>query len=230
MRRRVRKVLALLVGVLALVVVSLVIRAKWISLRSLRSIRVFAAGAAVMLAQPASAFASQDADTPAGTTDGESPTEPYPWSVGARAFIAPTVGIGGMGVALDVTYSVLPYLAVGAQHLVFVVDQGADPQYCERCIRSGNATFVFAEGRYWSRGWVTPYARIGAGLSHLHGQRVQHELDYTEDDLGVLAEAGIEWHYRFLSLRTFAFDQVILGSELDQDPFLALGAQLGARF
>jgi hypothetical protein len=194
----------------------------------LRSIRVAAAGAVLVLAQPA--FASEDADVSADPTDDESPTERYPWSAGARAFYAPSVGIAGMGAAIDVAYSVLPYLAVGAQHLVFVVDQGADPQYCERCIGSGNATFAFAEGRYWSRGWVTPYARIGAGLSHLHGQRVQYELGYKENNLGLLAEAGIEWHYRFLSLRTFAFDQIILGSELDQDPFLALGAQLGARF
>lgn len=199
-------------------------------LRSLRSIRVLTAGALLALARPASASSSQDANVPAGTTDSEGPTEPYPWSAGVRAFYAPGTGIGGKGVALDVAYSVLPYLAVGAQHLQFAVDQGADPQYCVRCIRSGHATFAFAEGRYWPQGWVTPYARLGAGLSHLRGQRVEYELGYTEDDLGLLAEAGLEWHYRFLSLRTFAFDQIILGTELDRDPFLAVGVELGARF
>jgi hypothetical protein len=124
----------------------------------------------------------------------------------------------------------MPNLAVGAQHVVFAVDQGADPQYCERCIRSGSSTFGFAEARYWPEGWATPYARLGLGWSHLRGQRVEYEEGYTEDNLSLLGEVGLDLHYRWASLRLFAFDHVITGSELDEDAFIGGGVQLGARF
>jgi hypothetical protein len=156
--------------------------------------------------------------------------ERYPLSVGARAFIAPPLGIAGFGAGLDIAYSVLPYLAIGGQYLTFAVDQGADPDYCERCIRSGVAGLAFAEGRLWSRGWATPYARFGLGVVHLNGQRFAYDRDYAEDDLALAGELGLELHYRAASLRAFAFQLAIPNTQLDSDLFAGFGAQLGARF
>lgn len=159
-----------------------------------------------------------------------SASEPYPWSVGARAFIAPPLGIAGLGAGLDLAYSLLPNLAVGGQYLGFTVDQGADPDYCEHCIRSGSAALAFAEGRLWPRAWATPYARLGLGLAHLKGQRFAYDRDYKEDDLAFAGEAGLDLHYRGLSVRVFAFQLAIPSTKLDQDPFAGFGVQLGARF
>lgn len=160
----------------------------------------------------------------------QSQRERYPLSVGARAFIAPPLGIAGLGAGLDVAYSVLPYLAVGGQYLTFAVDQGADPDYCERCIRTGSGALAFAEGRLWASGWATPYARLGLGLLHLNGQRVAYDRNYSEDDLALAGELGLELHYRAASLRVFAFQLAILDTQLDSDPFAGFGAQLGVRF
>jgi|GEM_PF-3418632 len=156
--------------------------------------------------------------------------ETRPFSIGARAALVPTVGVAGFVLGLDAAYSVIPNLAVGAQYLAFDVDQGADPQYCRRCIHSGNSSFVFAEGRLWPHTWVTPYARFGGGLSHLKGQRFEHDEGYTENDFTLLAEAGLELHYGPASLRMFAFDHEITGSLLDEGAFRGFGAQLGVRF
>jgi hypothetical protein len=153
-----------------------------------------------------------------------------PWSAGARAFIAPPLGIAGLGAGLDLAYSVLPNLALGAQYLGFTVDQGADPQYCERCIHTGNAAFAFAEGRLWPSAWATPYARFGLGLAHLSGQRFAYDRDYKEDELAFAGEAGLELHHGVFSVRAFAFQLAIPSTELDRDPFAGFGAQLGARF
>lgn len=154
----------------------------------------------------------------------------YRWSAGARAFIAPPLGVAGLGAGLDLAYSVLPNLALGAQYLGFTVDQGADPEYCEHCIRAGTAAFAFAEGRLWPRAWATPYARFGLGLAHLSGQRFAYDRDHKEDDLALAGEAGLELHHGVFSVRVFAFQLVIPSTELDQDPFAGFGAQLGARF
>lgn len=156
--------------------------------------------------------------------------DPYPWSVGARAFIVPPLGIAGFGAGLDVAYSLLPYLAVGAQYLSFAVDQGADPDYCERCIRSGRGGLAFAEGRLWAGRWTTPYARAGVGLAQLSGQRLAYDRGYGEDQLALGAEVGLDLHYRAASLRVFAFHLAVPGTALDADPFTGFGAQLGVRF
>lgn len=156
--------------------------------------------------------------------------EPYPFSVGLRSFIAPGLGITGMGAGLDVAYSVRPELALAAQHLQFVVDQGADPHYCARCIRSGNATLASAEGRLWSSAVVTPYARAGVGFAHLRGQRFEYDRDYVENDAVLGGEIGVDLHYRWASLRLFGFHLAMLGTELDSDPFTGAGAQIGGRF
>jgi hypothetical protein len=153
-----------------------------------------------------------------------------PWSAGARAFIVPPLGIAGLGAGLDLAYSLLPNLALGAQYLGFTVDQGADPQYCEHCIYSGSAAFAFAEGRLWPSAWATPYARFGLGLAHLSGQRFAYDRDYKEDELAFAGEAGLELHHGVFSVRAFAFQLAIPNTELDQDPFAGFGAQLGARF
>jgi len=177
-------------------------------------------------ASPAApAEAATEASTPAGAE-----RERYPLSVGARAFIAPPLGIAGLGAGLDVAYSLLPYLAIGGQYLTFAVDQGADPDYCERCIRSGTGGLAFAEGRLWSRGWATPYARFGVGVVHLNGQRFAYDRNYGEDDLALAGELGLELHYRAASLRAFAFQLAIPNTQLDSDVFAGFGAQLGARF
>jgi len=189
-----------------------------------------ALSAALALGRSATAREASPHDDVSREDAGTRTREPYPWSAAARAMIVPTVGIGGLGVGLDASYSLIPNLAVGAQHVVFVADQGADPQYCERCIRSGSSTFAFAEARYWPEGWATPYARLGLGWSHLRGQRVEYEEGYTEDDLSLLGEVGLDLHYRWVSLRLFAFDHVITGSALDKDAFIGGGVQLGARF
>ncbi|HWA73220.1 MAG TPA: hypothetical protein VG937_12815 [Polyangiaceae bacterium] len=169
-----------------------------------------------------------DVASPAVTSRAQ--REAYPWSAGARAFIAPPLGIAGLGAGLDLAYSVLPNLALGAQYLAFTVDQGADPDYCEHCIRTGNAAFAFAEGRLWPSAWATPYARLGLGLAHLNGQRFAYDRDYEEDDLALAGEAGLELHHRVFSVRVFAFQLAIPSTELDKDPFAGFGAQLGARF
>jgi hypothetical protein len=150
--------------------------------------------------------------------------------VGARAFIAPPLGIAGLGAGLDLAYSVLPNLAFAGQYLTFAVDQGADPDYCERCIRTGSGALALAEGRLWSRGWATPYARFGLGVLHLNGQRFAYDRDYSEDELALAGELGLDLHYRAVSLRTFAFQLAIPNTELDSDLFAGFGAQLGARF
>ena len=152
----------------------------------------------------------------------------YPFAVGLRAFFAP--GNSGKGIGLDAAYSWAPHWAIGAQHVEFVMDQGADPQYCERCIRAGSSTFVFVEGRPWPEAWARPYARLGAGRSHLHGQRFRNDSGYTENDFTLLAEVGVELHSRWASFGAYGFDMMILGTELDRDPFYGLGFQLGARF
>lgn len=163
--------------------------------------------------------------TPSG---GPRATEPYPWSVGARGFWVPTLGIAGMGIGFDGTYSVFPELAFGAQHLRSVVDQF---EHCSRCIHSGQTTLAFGELRFFPRSWITPYARLGAGLSHLRGERDGLGLEATdlENDLTVLGEIGAEFHYRWASLRVYGFDLGIVGSELDEDRFAGYGLQLGVR-
>ncbi|MGC4086486.1 MAG: hypothetical protein QM756_01055 [Polyangiaceae bacterium] len=196
-----------------------------------------AAGAYAAVENDAAAEATRPivAEAPKDTlshplSDGEPTRAPESLSLGGRAFIAPTVGIGAMGLGLDEAYSVLPNLAIGGQYLTYAVDQGADPQYCERCIRDGKAALVFAEGRLWQDSWFTPYARAGGGLSFVNGQRVAYETGYGETDATLLAEAGVELHHRWFSSRLFGFHLQIVGSELDWDPFTGLGTQLGARF
>lgn len=157
------------------------------------------------------------------------PAETYPLSVGARSFIAPGFGIGALGVGFDAAYSVIPELALGAQHLEYLVDQGADPHYCERCVRSGRTTLAFAEGRLLPASLITPYARLGLGLSHVTGQLVALEEGYVENNFSLAGELGIELHYRWAAIRAFAFDVVSPGTELDEDAFVGYGVQLGAR-
>lgn len=182
-----------------------------------------------LLAFDSSPQVATEAPTEASTA-ARAERERYPLSVGARAFIAPPLGIAGLGAGLDIAYSVLPYLAIGGQYLTFAVDQGADPDYCERCIRSGSGGLAFAEGRLWSRGWATPYARFGLGVVHLDGQRFAYDRGYGEDDLALGGELGLELHYRTASLRAFAFQIAIPKTQLDSDLFAGFGAQLGARF
>ncbi|HET9929217.1 MAG TPA: hypothetical protein VFQ35_00955 [Polyangiaceae bacterium] len=152
------------------------------------------------------------------------------FNLGGRAFMAPTLGVGALGVGFDETYSVLPNLALGGQYVAYVVDQGADPQYCERCILDGKAALVFAEGRLWPEQWATPYARVGGGLSFVNGQRKAYDSGYGETDVTLLAEAGVELHYRWFSARAFGFRHDILGTKLDRDPLMGFGTQLGVRF
>lgn len=178
-----------------------------------------------------SSFVEVGSDSPTEpSTSSRFEREPYPFSVAARAFIAPPLGIAGLGAGLDAAYSVLPYLAIGGQYLSFAVDQGADPDYCERCIRTGSGALAFVEGRLWSRGWATPYARFGLGLLHLNGQRFAYDRGYSEDTLTLASELGLDLHYRAASLRVFAFQLAPPNSELDRDLFAGFGAQLGARF
>lgn len=178
-----------------------------------------------------SSFVEVSGDSPSEpSTRSRFEGEPYPFSVAARAFIAPPLGIAGLGAGLDAAYSVLPYLAIGGQYLTFAVDQGADPDYCERCIRKGSGALAFAEGRLGSRGWATPYARFGLGLLHLSGQRFAYERGYSEDALTLASELGLDLHYRAASLRVFAFQLATPNTELDSDLFAGFGAQLGARF
>ena len=47
---------------------------------------------------------------------GEPSRAPESLSLGGRAFMAPTVGVGALGVGLDEAYSVIPNLAVGGQY------------------------------------------------------------------------------------------------------------------
>lgn len=159
-----------------------------------------------------------------------SAADPYPFSLGLRGFIFPGLGIAGFGAGLDAAYSVLPYLAMGGQVLTYAADQGADPQYCAGCVYSGKSALIFAEGRLWPNLWVTPYARAGAGLSLLKGQRFAYDDGYSETDFSLVAEAGLDLHYRWLSLRVFASHLTILGGKLDDDPFGHVGIQLGTRF
>jgi hypothetical protein len=157
------------------------------------------------------------------------PREARPLSLGLRALFSPTLGIAGYGYGFDAAYSVLPELAVGAQHLRYKTDQGADPQYCQHCILDGSSTLAFAEGRLIPERWATPYARFGLGWSHLHGQRVAYDSEHREDRLTLLGEVGVELHYEWASLRAYGFDLLPVGTELDGDPFAGVGLQLGAR-
>lgn len=161
---------------------------------------------------------------------GERTRPPESFNLGGRAFMAPTLGVGALGVGLDETYSVLPNLALGGQYVAYVVDQGADPQYCERCIRDGKAALVFAEGRLWPENWATPYVRAGGGLSFVNGQRKAYDSGYGETDATLLAEAGLELRSRWFSARAFGFRHEILGSKLDRDETMGFGTQLGVRF
>ena len=172
--------------------------------------------------------APKDQLGPAGDTE---PTRaPESLTLGGRAFIAPSLGVGAMGWGLDETYSVIPNLAIGGQYLSYVVDQGADPQHCERCITDGKSALVFAEGRLWPHRFFTPYARVGGGLSFVNGNRVSGETGYGETDATLLAEGGVELHHRWFSSRVFGFQLATLGSKLDRDAFRGVGVQLGARF
>lgn len=168
-------------------------------------------------------------DRPTEATTSSSNADPYPVSAGVRAFLG-NYGIGSMGVGLDAAYSLSRSFAVGALYTHFVADRGADPHYCGPCARGGGFALIFAEGRYWPEGWATPYARLGAGIAHLHGQRVPMVEGYTEIDPAVGAEAGLDLHYRFASLRLFGFADVAAGSKLEKTPFMGAGTQLGARF
>jgi hypothetical protein len=155
---------------------------------------------------------------------------PESLTLGARAFMAPGVGGGALGWGLDEAYSLIPNVAVGGQYLTYAVDQGADPKYCDRCVNSGKAALVFAEGRLWPHRWLTPYGRAGGGLSFINGQPPSGEAAYSETDATLLAEAGIELHHRWLSSRLFGFQLGTLGSKLNSEPFRGFGVQLGARF
>lgn len=164
------------------------------------------------------------------TANKEPSRAPESLTLAGRAFMAPTLGVGAFGWGLDEAYSVIPNLALGGQYLSYFVDQGADPEYCERCIRDGQAALIFAEGRLWPARWFTPYARAGGGLSFVNGQRVAYDTAYGETDFTLLAEAGLELHHRWFSARAFGFHLEIMESKLDRDPFTGFGVQLGARF
>lgn len=201
------------------------------NLRCFARVSVSGLSLSALLSFGEAANASEPREASAGQADAPSAlSDPYPWSLAARAFVAPSAGMGGMGLGVDVAYSVIPLIAVGAQYVAFMVDQGADPHYCERCIRSGSSTFAFGELRVWAHGWATPYARLGAGMSHLLGQREALEEGYTENNLSSLAELGVDLHYRMASLRLFAFDHAFAESKLNADSFQGGGAQLGVRF
>lgn len=177
----------------------------------------------VVIALPAAVAHAQTAA--ASTKD----SDPYPLSIGARAFMMPPAGfVGGFGVGLDASYSVVPNFAFGANAATFFVDQGADPDYCSRCVTSGNSELLFAEGRLWPSGYVTPYARLGLGHAHLAGQKVS-PTHYEEDRVTLGAELGAELHYKALSIRALAFHWQPLGSALDNDALLGFGVQLGVR-
>lgn len=162
-------------------------------------------------------------------TDAGEPTQAYPLSLGARAFMLPPTGfVGGAGLGLDVSYSLIPNFAVGATATWFFVDQGAEPQYCSRCVTSGNSELLFGEGRLWPQRYVTPYGRFNAGLTHLAGQKVELTA-YDENRFAVGAELGVELHYKMLSARAFGFHLQPVASSLDESPLLGFGAQVGVR-
>jgi hypothetical protein len=136
--------------------------------------------------------------------------------------------VGGLGLGLDVAYSIRPELAVGATANLFTVDQGADPEYCSRCVRGGNSELAFVEGRLWAKGLVSPYARLGLGHARLAGQKIA--MQHFEEDRATLgAELGAELHYKALSIRGLVFHLQPLGSALDDDALLGFGVQLGVR-
>ena len=153
----------------------------------------------------------------------------FRFNLGVRGFMMPGAGlVGGFGLGLDASYSVMPNLAVGVTANSFLIDQGADPQYCSRCVTSGNSEQLFAEGRLWPLLVFTPYARLGMGHAHLEGQEVS-SIPYAENRFAVSGELGAELHYAYLSVRTFGFHLRALGSPLDESAFFGIGVQLGAR-
>lgn len=152
----------------------------------------------------------------------------YPFAIGLRAIMMPGAAIGGFGVGFDAGYSVLPNLAIGVTATRFFVDQGADPQYCERCVRTGSTALLFAEGRLWPEKLLTPYARLGMGHTRLEGQVIS-PFNHVEDRLAVSAELGAEFHYKIASVRGFGFHYQPLGSPLDDTLLMGFGLQLGVR-
>ncbi len=153
----------------------------------------------------------------------------FPFNLGVRGFMMPSAGfVGGLGLGLDASYAVMPNLAVGATVNKLFVDQGADPQYCSRCVTGGNSEQLFAEGRLWPLSVFTPYTRLGMGHAHLEGQEVS-SIPYAENRFAVSGELGAELHYAYLSVRVFGLHLRALGSPLDESAFFGVGAQLGVR-
>lgn len=181
-------------------------------------------GAVLMLLVTSTAFGA-GAPELASADDTES-NEPGPWSVAVRAF--KPFGDAILGGGLDVAHSVVPRLAVGAQYTWFVADQGADPQYCTSCVYNGASAFAFAEGRHWPELWLTPYARLGAGVTYLTGQDAESKPQH-EYNLGILTEVGLEFHPEWFSLRAFLFQHFAVASEFDESSLSGVGVQLGAR-
>lgn len=161
--------------------------------------------------------------------DAQPHSNPYPLSLGARGIMMPNAGfVGGLGLGLDASYSIVPNFAVGATVLSFFVDQGADPDYCGPCVTRGSSELLYGEGRLLPESLVTPYLRVEIGRAHLEGQRVapQH---YSENSATIGAELGAELHYKVLALRGFGFHLQPIASSLDSSELFGFGAQLGVR-
>jgi hypothetical protein len=134
---------------------------------------------------------------------------------------------GGLLAGLDASYLVNPYLGFGAE-LVRYGDL-LSPEYHALDLNSGTTGLAFAEGRYPLASFLSPYARAGAGVSHL--QLTQELVPWRQEqhNVGALgAELGIEAHYG-VSLRVFGFT-LLHPTVAEAAALYGLGAQLGARF
>jgi hypothetical protein len=135
----------------------------------------------------------------------------------------------GFGLGVEASWSVLPRIAIGAQVNAFYVDQGADSDYCTRCVRRGNTELLFAEARLWPEATMTPFVRLGFGRAYLEGQNADSE-DYGAAHGSFEWEMGPEFHFRFISARAFVFQLLPIGNSLNGEPIIGYGTELGARF
>ena len=164
--------------------------------------------------------ASDHADGPASGSE-----TPPPIGVGA------TVAIGDLGVAaltagFDAWYRPWPALAFGLEGQTFMVDNGADPDYCENCIESAGLITAFGELRIPSTFPVSAFVRAGVGPAFVQiNQGHIGEPDQDEVQPALLLAAGPELTISRVFLRARG-TATVLASE----SFLGYGAEIGAMF
>jgi hypothetical protein len=101
--------------------------------------------------------------------------------VAARATYA-DVRVGLLGAGVEGAYFLSPHFALGGSVDAFFVDSGADPDYSEVGSLAGGYHGMLSAEYDALDFWITPYARVAAGvgeLTRIDGWRRPHEVEFV---------------------------------------------------